>query len=160
MPDIWKYRLTEPLVHNSKILPEFGCLAQTEIHFADQDERLWLTIGIDGSIAIEPGYAWDGCSPTWKLFGWLLVGTPDGATDPVNGYPYTYAASCIHDALYQFLDDPKMPYTREQIDLIFRERLLQDQFPAAEWYYQAVHWFGRMYQKWQAFKVIKAKLGA
>jgi hypothetical protein len=79
--------------------------------------------------------------------GWLQIGTPDGAPNPKTGYPYTYFASCLHDALLQFLDDPRMPYTRAQIDAIFYECLVRDEFPAAWLYYRAV----RLYSGWRGF---------
>ena len=136
-PNVWKYRLRDALAWRTSIAPNFRQWQYDTVFFTDDLGRLWLTIGIDGTISIEPEYTWDGCSPKFK-WGWLLFGTPDGAPDPVTGYPYTYYASLIHDALLQWVDDPKMPYTREQIDVIFRERLREDRFPAAEMYYTAV----------------------
>lgn len=144
---VWTYRLRDPLVWKTGIAPNFGQWQYDTVFFTDDRDKLWLSIGIDGTITIESGYAWDGCSPKWQL-GWLQFGTPDGAPNPATGYPYTYAASCIHDALCQFADAPYMPYTREQIDQIFRERLVAEGFPAARLYYRAV----RLYSRWLELK--------
>ena len=139
---IWKYRLRDGLSWKAGIAPNFKQLPYDTVFFTDDHDRLWLSIGIDGTISIEPRYAWDGCSPKWQL-GWLQFGTPDGAPNPVTGYPYTYAASCLHDALLQWEDDPRMPYSRQQIDRIFYERLIMDGFPAATLYYKAVRFYSR-----------------
>jgi hypothetical protein len=145
-PNVWKYRLRDAFSWRTSIAPNFRQWQYDTVFFTDAHDRLWLTIGADGTISIEPEYTWDGCSPKFK-WGWLLFGTPDGAPNPVTGYPYTYYASLIHDALLQWEDDPRMPYSRDQIDVIFREKLRADGFPAAQWYYHAV----RLFTRWKGF---------
>ena len=146
-PNVWKYRLRQPFIYQTRIKPDFRQWQCTEVFFTDDKNRLRLTIGIDGTITIEADYAWDGCSPKWQI-GWLQFGVPDGAPTPDTGYPYTYYASLLHDALLQWVGDPRMPFTREQIDLIFREKLTEDKFPATDIYYGAV----RLYSRWMGFK--------
>lgn len=144
---VWKYRLShditdQGLVWLNKYLTE-------PVVFRDDQGIIRLIINPDGSIIVKKDYAWDGCSPKFKLFGWLLVGTPDGAPNPSTGYPYTYFASCIHDALCQFEDHPDMPFSRSQIDYIFYQRLVRDEFPAALLYYKALRIFGGLYKRLQ-----------
>ena len=154
---IWKYRLRDPLVWKTGIAPNFGQWQYDTVFFTDDSDRLWLSVGSDGTITIESGYAWDGCSPKWQL-GWLQFGAQDGAPNPVTGYPYTYAASCLHDALLQWETDPKMPYTREQIDAIFHERLEHEGFPAARLYYRAVSLYSRWIGLWRGFSGLRMGL--
>ena len=147
---LWKFRLRDALIYKTGIDPRFDQSQYDTVFFADYRGKLWLSIGIDGTITVEPGYAWDGCSPKWQI-GWLQFGTPDGAPNPKTGYPYTYYASCLHDALLQWADEAKMPYTREQIDLIFYEKLRLDAFPAADLYYNAVSLYTRLIGLWRNF---------
>lgn len=153
-PTVWKYRLRDPLIWQTSIKPDFKNWQTDTVFFTDEKDRLRLSINIDGTICVEADYAWDGCSPKWQI-GWLIVGIPDGAPNPVTGYPYTYFGSLIHDALLQWEDDPHMPFTREQIDAIFHERLVAEGFPAARLYYRAV----RLYSRWVGFKCKFQRIG-
>lgn len=146
-PTVWKYRLNAPFIWKPSIQPNFQNWQTNMVFFTDEKDRLRLSIGIDGTITVEEDYAWDGCSPKWRV-GSYLPGVPDGAPNPDTGYPYTYFGSLIHDALLQWEDDPHMPYTREEIDLIFLERLMLDKFSDADTYYK----FVRMYSRWVGFK--------
>lgn len=148
-PTVWEFRLRDALVHRASILPDFRNWQTDTVFFTDEKDRLRMSIQIDGTITIEPGYAWDGCSPKWRL-GPYLWGTPDGAPNPDTGYPYTYFASCIHDALCQWEDDKNMPYTREQIDQIFLARMQADSFPLALVYYRAVRIYSRLTGFWRS----------
>lgn len=142
---IWKFRLAQNIVHSGLASKALTKRLKATVHFRDEQGNLWLTISTAGEIMVIRDYAWDGCSPKFKLFGWLLLGTPDGAPNLETGYPFTYFASCIHDALCQFECHPDMPYSRAQIDTIFYERLVADGFPAARLYYWAVRLFGGLY---------------
>jgi hypothetical protein len=64
----------------------------------------------DGWLIIRAGYAWNGCSPKWKLL-WFVCGTPDPEC--------TRLASLVHDLLYQFLLCPGFPFTRQECDYVF-----------------------------------------
>ena len=141
----WKYRLKADFVHESGITPDFCAGQVPDLHFADDWGKYWLSIHVSGRITVRRDYEWDGCSPKIRLFGKLL-GTPDGEIDPRTGYPLTYHASLIHDALYQFLDHPRMPYTKAQADLIFYRMLQQAGFRYAGLYYAAVKYFGKFYR--------------
>ena len=91
----------------------------------------WLWLHADGTLEIEDGYAWDGCSPAWKLAGkWWGTPTPED----------TRMACLMHDALYQFLD--RGMWTRAEADSIFFELMKQQGFRLAPIYYGAVRIFG------------------
>nr|VFJ89687.1 MAG: hypothetical protein BECKLFY1418A_GA0070994_100848 [Candidatus Kentron sp. LFY] len=85
----------------------------------------WLEISTSGRITIkaseEKPYCWDGCSPKRSMLNLFIFGTPDGHVDHRTMKPYTYYASLVHDALYQYLDC--VPVTKEKIDLLFLEML-------------------------------------
>lgn len=142
----WMYRLKADFCWESGISPDLGAWQVPELHFSDAHGKYWLSIHVSGRITVRAGYAWDGCSPKFRVFG-KLWGTPDGEIDPMTGYPRTYHASCLHDALYQFADHPRMPYTLEKMDAIFYQRLLVDGFSRARLYYAAVRWFGGVYRR-------------
>lgn len=150
---IYKYRLKADYVYESGTPPTFGAWQTPELHFADDWGKYWLSIHVSGRITVRRDYSWDGCSPKFRVFGKLL-GTPEGEIDPLTGYPATYHASLIHDALYQFMDHPRMPYTKAQADLIFYRILQSDRFGSAHLYYAAVKWLGGAYRwinQWRVF---------
>lgn len=101
----------------------------------------WLQITRDGHITVkanEGGYAWDGCTPKWSFLNLAILGTPDGHIDYRTMKPYTYYASLVHDALYQYLDT--VPVSKEKIDLLFLKML--GDFKLRRIYYWAVKHFG------------------
>jgi hypothetical protein len=130
----WKYRLDAEYTQQLPIkLPAI-------VRFCDENQNCWATIGTDGVMSVIKGYSWDGCSPKWRI-GDVLIGTPDGAPDDVTGLPKTYFGSLVHDVLCQFEHCPDMPFTRLQIDRIFRDILQRDRFAQAQLYYAAVRVF-------------------
>lgn len=124
----WRYRLDNDFQHHTPHLA--GC-------FFDSD---WLVI-CDGSLTIRAGYAWDGCSPAWRLPGGLWLGTPDGSLG-IDGRPQTYYASLVHDALCQFA--PNLAITRDTSVAVFAEMLAASGFPTwrTRLYAAAVRHFG------------------
>jgi hypothetical protein len=68
----------------------------------------WVVIK-NGHVVIRKGYAWDGCSPKFGVFGLFNIGVPDGALR--LGKPWTYYASVVHDVLCQF---EEIPITKKQ----------------------------------------------
>jgi hypothetical protein len=101
----------------------------------------WLHISVDGVITVkanEQGYAWDGCTPKWSLLNLAIIGVPDGHVNHRTMQPYTYAASLVHDALYQYLDT--VPVSKAKIDWLFYEML--GDFKLKWVYYQAVKLLG------------------
>lgn len=84
----WRYRLERAFRYVSRFL--LGVEYRNE----------WIEIN-NGVILIQRGYAWDGCSPAWRLPGGLWLGTPDGPLMP-DGRPQAYYASLVHDALCQW----------------------------------------------------------
>lgn len=88
--------------------------------------------------ANESGYAWDGCTPKWSLLNLVIVGVPDGHVDHRTMKPFTYHASLVHDALYQYLDS--VPVPKAEIDRLFLKML--GDFKLRRLYYLAVKYFG------------------
>ena len=111
------------------------------VTFTDQDHTPRLRIGADGVATVLATYAWNGCSPKFNVLD-ITVGTPDGVPMETGAPPKTYSASLFHDALYQFLDDPRMPLSRKQADDVFLELLTRDGFALRHVYYTAVRLFG------------------
>lgn len=118
---------------------------ERDLSFRDARDHEWLHIRQNGVITVRKDYAWDGCSPTLKIFDWFYLGTPDGAMDEVSGLSLTYHASLIHDALYQFRFHPEMPLTRKQMDQCFLARLTESQYSLRTLYYGFVRIFGGVY---------------
>ncbi|MDQ6978158.1 MAG: hypothetical protein Q9M75_08585 [Ghiorsea sp.] len=84
----------------------------------------WLEINKDGLVTVKTnksGFAWDGCTPKWSIFHLFIIGTPDGHINYRTMKPYTYHASLVHDALYQYLDT--IPISKVDVDLLFRDML-------------------------------------
>ncbi|WP_367989261.1 hypothetical protein AB2S62_18640 [Vibrio sp. NTOU-M3] len=103
----------------------------------------WLNISVDGVITVKAnrtGYAWDGCTPKWSICNLWVLGVPDGHIDYRTMRPYTYYASLVHDALYQYLDT--VPVTKEQIDSLFLE-MLGDFKPRKLYHFAVKHLGGR-----------------
>lgn len=101
----------------------------------------WLEISTSGQIKIkanDSGYAWDGCTPKWSVLNLFIIGVPDGHVDYRTMKPYTYYASLVHDALYQYLDS--VPVSKNKIDLLFLEML--NDFKLRKIYYYFVKYLG------------------
>ena len=80
-----------------------------------ENERGRLTT--DGKLTVFKDYAWDGCSPKFLLFGWFVIGTPDGPIDIETGEPASHDESMTHDWGYQFMKALlALGITRKQID--------------------------------------------
>lgn len=106
----------------------------------------WLHISTEGTITIKAGktgYAWDGCSPKFSFLNLAIIGTPDGHVDYRTGKPYTYKASLVHDALYQYLDT--VPVPKAEVDKLFYQML--GDFTLARVYFWAVRLFGGIHVK-------------
>ena len=101
----------------------------------------WLEISTDGLVTVkanDTGYAWDGCTPKYSFFDIAVVGVPDGHIDIRTMKPFTYRASMVHDALYQYLDT--IPVLKRSVDRLFLEML--GDFRLRHIYYLAVRLFG------------------
>lgn len=101
----------------------------------------WLEISTDGLVTVKSngtGYSWDGCTPKFSFFDITVVGIPDGHIDVRTMKPFTYRASMVHDALYQYLGS--VPVSKRDIDLLFLDML--GDFRLRHLYYFAVKYFG------------------
>lgn len=125
----WRYRLVAPL---DLFAPELVGVA-----FSSR----WLAIR-HGRISIAAGYAWDGCSPTLRLPGGVVIpggvwlGPWDGPLGP-DGRPVAWRASLVHDALCQFRAGIQ-GLAKEATVLLFRRLLAEDGAPGwMQWVYPA-----------------------
>ncbi|QUJ66169.1 hypothetical protein KDD30_08135 [Photobacterium sp. GJ3] len=101
----------------------------------------WLEISKNGLITVKAnksGYSWDGCTPKLSILNLWVIGVPDGHVNYRTMRPYTYDASLVHDALYQYLDS--VPIARSEIDRLFLQML--GDFKLRKLYYLAVRLFG------------------
>lgn len=110
----WRYRLDEAV--------EISAPELIGVDFKNE----WITIR-HGRLRIERDYAFDGCSPAWRLPGGLWLGTPDGPLG-ADGRPVSWRASLAHDALCQFRTD--IPGLRKAATVaLFRRMLAEDGAP-------------------------------
>lgn len=136
----WKFKLAQDYSWDS------NNQYKNDIDFYDVNKKkIRLRIEKNGKITVFTGYAWDGCSPKFNILDLFLFGTPDGIFNPIIGKPKTYYASLIHDALYQFMDDPRMPVKRNQMDKFFLLIMKRDNFLLRHIYYIAVRGLGWLY---------------
>lgn len=96
----------------------------------------WVTIQ-DGVMIIKKGYAWDGCTPKYKI-GRFVIGVPDGKKDECKW------ASLVHDIFCQFIET--IPVSKETTLTIFDEMLEEAGWKYRKLYVWAVDKFGP--QKW------------
>jgi hypothetical protein len=126
----WIYKIEQDFVYR-----DTGWILQQE--YVSE----WLHISQQGVITVkanQKGYAWDGCTPKKSVFNLFIIGIPDGHVDYRTMQPYTYYASLVHDALYQYLES--VPVSKAQIDQLFL-KMLKD-FKLRRLYYLAVKNFG------------------
>ncbi len=124
----WVFCLEEDFNYNSGIPIPQKCI------FRDKEGIIRLIIDRDGKLTVKKGYAWNGCSPKIRLFD-LQIGTPDGVVHKDTGKPKTYYATCIHDSLYQFMQEIA-PISRADVDRMFLELMKDTKFIFAH-----VYWF-------------------
>lgn len=131
----YKYRFVTleevEITFSQDLIPE-----NYKILFKDKLDRVWMTIN-DNKITISKNYAWDGCTPKkWWGFWW---GTPD--------FRETIIASLVHDALIQFNNCDHFPFTRDEIDHIFKNILSRGRFTFTPIYYAGVRVGSKIYNK-------------
>lgn len=104
----------------------------------DNDVELnekWLTVK-NGIATVKPRYAHDGCTPKFKIGG-KIYGVWDGANDEAR-FP-----SMWHDVFTQYNKDlTKQGITRKEVDLQFREDLIEYKHLLPNLYYIGVRAFG------------------
>ena len=115
----WRFKLDNDFIY------------QTELLNGIEFENKFVKIS-NGTILIRKEYAWDGCSPAYKLhLGKLLpqglwFGTWDGPLN-TNCLPVTHRAALAHDALCQFRN--MIHISKKQSVEIFKELLVLDNAP-------------------------------
>lgn len=124
----WRYRLNIPFYFRSPRLAGVGFFNR------------WLTIK-DGTLLINKGYAWDGCSPSLGLPGGLWLGPWDGPRG-IDGRPAAFFPTLVHDALCQFA--PEIAIDRADTVGLFADMLTVSGMPVplCRLYVVAVDLFG------------------
>ena len=87
------------------------------------------------------GYAWDGCSPKFKIKDWYF-GTWEAVLNFDTGQSKTYYASLIHDVFYQFAKEIRKFVQRKEVDKELYSILKRDGMRFAKVYYVSVRLFG------------------
>jgi hypothetical protein len=126
-----KYRFTLTRDLNVHVMPALGR------HWLEDNGKEWLHMA-GHQLVVRAGYSWDGSSPKARLLG-RWIGTPD--------YTGTRAASCVHDACYQFLHAPCFPLSRWQADQLFHEIMARRGFRAAGLYSGTVKAVGGVFYR-------------
>ena len=125
----YKYQLAEPFVTKVNIYP-------------NQHIGLdFIVLGTDGTLMINKGYAWDGCSgPTWD--------------DKTN-----MRAGLVHDALFQLMRSKMLDLGwRRTADDEFKRICKEDGMSSIRaWlYWRAVRTFGEKCAEWQDDIILEA----
>lgn len=111
-------------------------------------ENDWFKLGEDGMVVVKgthyKGYAWDGCSPKFKIKD-IYIGTAEAVLNFDTGCSKTYYASLIHDVFYQFAQALSPLVKRGEVDREFYLILARDGFRFARLYYIAVRLFGWLF---------------
>lgn len=111
-------------------------------------ENEWFKLDKQGIVTVKgsyyKGYAWDGCSPKFKIKD-VYVGTLEGVLNFETGQSKTYYASLIHDVFYQFSKSVRRFIKRKEVDREFYSILMTDGFRFAKLYYLAVRFLGWMF---------------
>ena len=116
----------------------------------------FLVLDVDTATDIGPkDRSWDSVDQNWFFINsgvWFIykgtiwdgaTAVPDGREDPnKEGYPILWLATLIHDLGYMFMHDPDFPYSRREIDDMFRDLMEQAGFKFTVVYYLGVRWFG------------------
>lgn len=123
---MWIYKLNKSYTYTSSLL--------NGISF----ENEWGSIR-NGVLTIYKGYAWDGCTPKFKITKTKVVGVWDGVKE-ADGKPTCYYASLVHDYFCQFKND--VPITRATTISIFKKMLKDRGFILQPLYVAAITLFG------------------
>lgn len=111
-------------------------------------ENEWFKLDSCGNVIVKgtnyKGYAWDGCSPKFKIKD-IYFGMFEGVLNFDTGQSKTYYASLIHDVFYQFSHELKSFIRRREVDREFYIILKNNSFRLAQLYYIAVRLFGWMF---------------
>lgn len=115
----WRFKLDADFQYSTQLL--------SGVEFKNP----WVEIK-DGLITIKKNYAWDGCSPAYKLHlgkflpQGLWFGTWDGPLT-TSAKAVTHRAALVHDALCQFR--ASIDITKAASVNVFKELLIKDGAP-------------------------------
>ena len=97
----------------------------------DSSDQDWFYIN-NGVWYVNAGVIWDGATAV-----------PDGGSHPDKpGYPLIWLATLIHDLGYMFMIEEDFPYTRKEIDKLFKRLMDEAGFSLSLIYFLGVRHFG------------------
>lgn len=137
----YKYILEEDLIEEGTVN-----VGNRELHYGDNDDRVWLIVGPGTKLTVKKNYSWDGCSPKVAKIGPFWLGTIDTKRN--------WQASCVHDSLYQFGLVEGFPYLKVDADTTFYNIMTKYKFRLAGLYHYAVDKLGK-YRKEENVKLVK-----
>ena len=108
----------------------------------DSGEQDWYFID-RGTWFIKKSTIWDGATLA-----------PDGRDDPEKpGFPILWLRSLLHDLGYYWNSETDdFPYTRKELDVIFKLYMNKSGFKYSYIYYKAVRWFGGIASKFSHWR--------
>ena len=118
---------------------------QIPIKLSIPHDSVWMSLDTCGNLTIKKDYAWNGCSPTFSVFDWFYLGTPDGIVDYRTGKPKAYYASLVHDCLLQHQEP--LGVSSKQIDHLFLDLLKDARFKQKWLYYLVVRVYSLLFRK-------------
>ena len=123
---VYKFTLINKLEQKTKLRPYKDVIFHTNT----------LNCGIlykDGTLIINKGYSWDGCSPKFSLFH-KIIGVYDGKK--INGKQILYYPSLQHDITCQFKNELRANgVSHYDIDRNFLNSMIRLKFRFAFLYY-------------------------
>ncbi len=139
---VYKYTLTEQYKCDKIKLPE------GESYGLKLPNNKLCTLSSAG-IVIQEGFAYDGCTPKFKL-GKRIVGVWDGFyiqhEDEGEIYQACKYASLVHDFLYQIKQaNVDCSLTYSEIDNLFYQMLVEEDFGFAGLYFLAVRCYSSIF---------------
>ena len=149
----WKIRLTNYLfpkvfkwtLDSDRMFPEFDRAPKHKKYYVRTKNKRFVAKLDSTGLRVYSGFSWDGCSPKMKFFG-HLIGVWDGPKVNGSKIQRAYIPSMLHDVLLQMHGHYlNFPYTREEIDKIFYNKLREHLFPFPRLYY----WFVRLWTKYR-----------
>lgn len=136
---IWKFSLPNDL---SVCLEKYiGEIDDCVIFDLINDQKEMVGFIVDGWLTILKNYEWDGCTPKFRLFKWL-VGVPD--------FKGTWKPSLVYDFLIEYCMQHSI--CRAQIDKVFEGIMGGEGFILKPVYTTGIHLFRPIALKFSSCK--------
>lgn len=105
------------------------------------DNGVFLARLVDDDLEIFAGFAFNGCSPAWRVFGrWVGTPTPKPVIIP----------SLVHDVLWQWLDSPCIPWDMKASNDLFWDLMNEEQWRLRRTYHGTVALLGKTFRRFSA----------